>query len=135
MDGRRVAGGPPWRLATRDYGDGPHRVVVTATDATGAASTETADVRFAHAEPIPPDTAQGTPLLTGRRPGDALGAAVANVGDVDGDGREDVLVGAAGAREAQLVAGGRVLHFTGGAGTGARSPRAVTSTATATATC
>ena len=118
VDGRTVAGGPPWRLSTRDYGNGPHRVVVTATGATGAASTETANVRFAHAEPLPPDTAAGTRVLAGRPPGAALGAAVANVGDADGDGREDLLVGAPGAREAQLLAGGRTLRFTGGAGTG-----------------
>jgi hypothetical protein len=118
VDGRRVVGGPPWRLATREYGDGPHRVEVTATDAAGRATTETAEVRFARADPLPPDAPAGTTLLRGARPGDALGSAVANVGDVDGDGIEDVLAGAPGARTAYLVLRGRVLRFRGDAGTG-----------------
>jgi hypothetical protein len=113
VDGRRVSGGPPWRLATRDYGDGPHHVVVTATDAAGNATTETADVRFARAERLPPDAPAGSVLLRGRS-GAGLGASVANVGDVDGDGREDVLAGAPGERAAYLALDHRVLRFRGG---------------------
>src|SRR4051794_41304537 len=84
VDGRRVAGGPPWSVATREYGDGPHRVEVSATDAAGRATTETAEVGFARARPLPPHAPPGTPLLRGARPGDALRNAVPYVGDAHG---------------------------------------------------
>jgi hypothetical protein len=44
-----VAGGGPWRVDPEDYGDGAHRIAVTATDNAGNTSTEQADVRFTHA--------------------------------------------------------------------------------------
>ena len=92
-------------------------------------------MRFAHAEPLPPDTAAGTRVLAGRPTGAALGAAVANVGDADGDGREDLLVGAPGAREAQLLAGGRYAPVLRGRRDRKEVAAAGDSTATATATC
>jgi hypothetical protein len=50
-------------------------------------------------------------VLAGNAPGDAFGAAVTGVGDVDGDGLADVLVGAP--RDPSLgVDGGRVALFT-----------------------
>ena len=55
VDGVAVAGGGPWRIDPKDYGDGAHRIVVTATDDAGNTSTEQADVRFTHASPVPRD--------------------------------------------------------------------------------
>ena len=55
VDGVPVPGAGPWRIDPKDYGDGAHRVVVTATDNAGNTSSEQADVRFTHASPVPRD--------------------------------------------------------------------------------
>ena len=75
------------RIDPKDYGNGPHRVTITATDRAGNITTEQADIRFTHAEAEP----RAMLALKGRP---ATGHTVANVGDADGDGREDILAGA-----------------------------------------
>lgn len=82
-------------------------------------------------------SADGRELLAveGEAEGDALGSSVAALGDVDGDGRADVLLGAPGAREARghalVVSGadGSVLWRFEGAEPGARAGAAVASLA------
>ena len=85
-------------------------------------------MRFSHTRAPRALRAGDPPVLSGR-PGEQAGTSVANVGDVDGDGTEDVLVGAPGAGRAgaaYLVRGGgagrsltldprdpRVLRFAG----------------------
>jgi hypothetical protein len=90
VDGRavRAARNGVWRIDPADYGDGSHRIVVDATDNAGETTTEEVAVRFVHTERRPPVTLRATH----RRAGET----VANVGDVDGDGSEDVLVGGRG---------------------------------------
>ena len=44
-------------------------------------------------------------ILNGRAAGDEFGAVVAAAGDVDGDGRADILVGAPGAGAIHLILG------------------------------
>ncbi len=128
VDGAPVAGAAPWRIDPAAYGDGTHRFVLTATDNAGEVATEQADVRFSHTRAPRALRAGDPPVLSGR-PGEQAGTSVANVGDVDGDGTEDVLVGAPGAGRAgaaYLVRGGgagrsltldprdpRVLRFAG----------------------
>ena len=122
VDGRpvRALRSGVWRI---EPADGSHRVVITATDGAGNVSTEQADVRFTHAQPQPPRTVAASPREAGE--------TVANVGDADGDGSEDVLIGDPGRDVARL---GR-HRFTGdGAGTAVAAAATSTSTATATAT-
>ncbi len=55
-------------------------------------------------------------MLTGAAPGDYFGKSVARAGDVDGDGVEDVLVGAPGTDVGGLANAGRAFAFSGATG-------------------
>jgi len=58
--------------------------------------------------------------LTGEKPGDGFGIGTADVGDVDGDGRADLLIGAWQSREG-APSGGKCYLYSGARGTLLRS--------------
>lgn len=89
-------------LDASSYGDGEHTAEVVVTDAAGNEEGETAAVDFAHVDPLPIHSidvmgdSDGPVKLAGAQPGDLAGSSVANVGDLNDDGFDEVLVGAPG---------------------------------------
>lgn len=89
-----------WVYRTADYGDGTHIVEVEVTDWAGNLSVFDTTFEVAHAEALPSQTldldASRLTRLDGGSAGDLAGRSVANVGDINRDGHEDILVGAPG---------------------------------------
>jgi hypothetical protein len=71
-------------------------------------------VRIFRGGPLLDATADFT--LTGEAGGNFFGGAVARAGDVDGDGKQDLVVGAAGYNNGLFVDAGRAYLFRGGPG-------------------
>lgn len=106
----------PFEYVASRYGAGDHVVTVTAEDAVGNTAVDEMSFNTPHAAPLPAQTlstAEGSDLLVdGANPGDRLGASLANVGDINGDGRDDLLAGAPGADIAgQADAGAAYLIY------------------------
>jgi hypothetical protein len=107
-------------LATGDFNDdGFADALVGAPLADGPADTREnageAYIIFGSAEPTAiVDLALGAPVtIIGENPGDNLGFTVAS-GDVNGDGRDDAIVGARFAAAGQDLAAGKAYVFFGG---------------------
>lgn len=100
-DCKREAGrNTPYTLDTASRGDGDHEFDVLVTDAAGNVGSSDAGATFAGVTPLAPDRVslpdETTMRYDGGAAGDRAGESVANVGDVNGDGLEDTLVGAPG---------------------------------------
>lgn len=89
-------------LDASSYGDGEHTAEIVVTDAAGNEAGDTAAVDFAHVDPLPIHSidvmgdSDGPVKLAGAQPRDLAGSSVSNVGDLNDDGFDEVLVGAPG---------------------------------------
>ncbi len=110
-------GSATWSMDARALGDGQHVVEVVTTDLAGNADTQTLPVALVHSTPQPAQMVtldQASGLRVDGTPGEGLGASVANVGDVNGDGVDDYLVGAPNATCNGLSRAGAAFVVYGG---------------------
>jgi hypothetical protein len=109
-----------WTFDARAHGDGDHDIDITAVDKADNEYSENVFVTVRHVDPLP---AQSLDLTTaagqrvaGGAAGDAAGTSAADVGDVNGDGLADYLVGAPGFDYAGRDGSGAAFLVLGGDG-------------------
>jgi hypothetical protein len=90
-----------WQMQVANYADGPHHIDIDVTDQLGNVTHDEEDVTVQKIVSSPPETlsleGSATQSINGAAPQDGSGRSVADVGDVNGDGRDDYAIGAPGA--------------------------------------
>jgi hypothetical protein len=90
-----------WQLQLSNFQDGPHGIDIDVTDQLGNVTHDEEDVTIKNIVPSPRQTlaleTSATQSMLGSGPRDEAGRSVADIGDINGDGRDDYAVGAPGA--------------------------------------